>query len=103
MYATILIEMNVPLVKISALLGHSSVHTTFEYYCEVMDENENILAFMNNAFVPVEQRRWREMKFDLSLQQYVEWEVKNVMPIKGKYGYPQVYGRLGTPSAEIRV
>lgn len=54
MYATILIEMNVPLVKISALLGHSSIHTTFEYYCEVMDENENILAFMNNAFVPVE-------------------------------------------------
>ena len=54
MYATILIEMKVPLVKISALLGHSSVHTTFEYYCEVMDENENILAFMNNAFVPVE-------------------------------------------------
>ena len=54
MYATILIEMNVPLVKISALLGHSSVHTTFEYYCAVMDENENILAFMNNAFVPVE-------------------------------------------------
>lgn len=54
MNATILIEMNVPLVKISALLGHSSVHTTFEYYCEVMDENENILAFMNNAFVPVE-------------------------------------------------
>lgn len=53
MYATILIEMNIPLVKISALLGHGSVHTTFEYYCEVMDENENILAFMNNAFVPV--------------------------------------------------
>ena len=46
--------MNVPLVKISALLGHSSVHTTFEYYCEVMDENESILAFMNNAFGPVE-------------------------------------------------
>lgn len=55
MYATILLEMNVPLIKISALLGHSSVHTTFEYYCEVMDENENILAFMNNAFVPVER------------------------------------------------
>ena len=53
MYATILIEMGVPLIKISALLGHSSVHTTFEYYCDVMDENENILAFMNNAFVPV--------------------------------------------------
>lgn len=53
MYATILIEMGVPLIKISALLGHSSVHTTFEYYCDVMDENENILAFMNQAFVPV--------------------------------------------------
>lgn len=53
MYATILIEMEVPIIKISALLGHGSVHTTFEYYCDVMDENENILAFMNNAFVPV--------------------------------------------------
>lgn len=56
MYATILIEMGVPLIKISALLGHGSVHTTFEYYCDVMDENENILAFMNQAFVPVERR-----------------------------------------------
>lgn len=27
------------------------------------------------------------MKFDLSLQRYVEWEVSNVMLIKGKYGY----------------
>lgn len=53
MYATILLEMEVPLIKISALLGHSSVHTTFEYYCDSMDENENILAFMNNAFVPM--------------------------------------------------
>ncbi|MCC8045008.1 MAG: site-specific integrase [Clostridiales bacterium] len=55
MYATILIEMKVPIVKISAMLGHGSVHTTFEYYCDVMDDNENILAFMNNAFIPVEQ------------------------------------------------
>lgn len=53
MYATILIERQVPLIKISAMLGHSSVHTTFEYYCDVMDENENILAFMNRAFMPV--------------------------------------------------
>ena len=50
MYATILIERQVPLIKISALLGHSSVHTTFEYYCDVMDENEKIIAFMNNTF-----------------------------------------------------
>ncbi len=27
------------------------------------------------------------MKFDLSLQRYVEWEVSNVLMIKGKYGY----------------
>lgn len=53
MYATILLEQHVPLIKISAMLGHGSVHTTFEYYCEVMDENENILAFMNQIFVPV--------------------------------------------------
>lgn len=52
MYATILAEQGVPLMKISTLLGHSSVHTTFEYYCEVMDEQERILDFMNQAFVP---------------------------------------------------
>lgn len=52
MYATILIEMKVPLIKISALLGHASVNTTFEYYCEVMDENEQIITFMNHTFVP---------------------------------------------------
>jgi integrase len=52
MYATILIEKNVPLVKISALLGHASVNTTFEYYCDVMDENEHIISFMNNTFTP---------------------------------------------------
>lgn len=52
MYATILVEQKVPLIKISALLGHASVNTTFEYYCEVMDENEQIITFMNNVFIP---------------------------------------------------
>lgn len=52
MYATILTEQGVPLVKVSALLGHSSIHTTFEYYCEVMDEQERIISFMNHLFVP---------------------------------------------------
>lgn len=52
MYATILAEHGVPLMKISSLLGHSSVHTTFEYYCEVMDEQERIVDFMNYTFVP---------------------------------------------------
>lgn len=50
MFATILIEQGVPLVKISALLGHCSVNTTFEYYCDVMDENENIINFLNEKY-----------------------------------------------------
>lgn len=49
-FATILIEQGVPIVKISALLGHSNPHTTFEIYCDVMEEKERILAFINNKF-----------------------------------------------------
>ena len=52
MYASILTEQGVPLIKVSALLGHSSLHTTFEYYCEVMDETEKIRGFLNNNFLP---------------------------------------------------
>lgn len=52
MYASILTEQGVPLIKVSALLGHSSINTTFEYYCEVMDETEKIRSFLNNNFIP---------------------------------------------------
>jgi integrase len=52
MYATILLEQGVPLVKISALLGHASVTTTFEYYCDQMDESSKIIGFMNQIFIP---------------------------------------------------
>ncbi len=52
MYASILVEQGVPLIKVSALLGHASIHTTFEYYCEVLDENEKIRGFLNTNFVP---------------------------------------------------
>lgn len=51
MYATILLEQKVSIKKISALLGHASVHTTFEYYCDQMDENEKIIGFMNDVFI----------------------------------------------------
>lgn len=52
MFATILLERNVSIAKISALLGHNSIHTTFEFYCEIMDEKEKIKAFMNSNFTP---------------------------------------------------
>lgn len=52
MFATILLERDVSIAKISGMLGHSSVHTTFEYYLEVMDADKKILEFMNKKFTP---------------------------------------------------
>lgn len=51
MFATILIERNVSIAKISGLLGHSSVHTTFEFYLEVMDADAQIQDYLNREFV----------------------------------------------------
>jgi site-specific recombinase XerD len=45
-----LVEKGVPLAKVSAMLGHSSINTTFEYYVEVLDENEHIIDFLNDRF-----------------------------------------------------
>jgi len=51
-FATILIEKKVPLIKVSALMGHESIHTTFEIYCDMIDDGNNIKEFMNNTFIP---------------------------------------------------
>lgn len=53
-YATLLIEKGVPLYKISALMGHESIHTTFEIYCDVMEDGRNIQDFMNRTFLPLQ-------------------------------------------------
>lgn len=50
LYATILIEQGVQLARIKALLGHGSIHTTFDYYCDIMNEKAKITAFVNNTF-----------------------------------------------------
>lgn len=50
-FATILAEEGVSLARISALLGHASVNTTFEYYVDQMGENKKIISFINDKFV----------------------------------------------------
>ena len=50
--ATMLLEKGVQVKKISAILGHKSVKTTLEHYCEVMDEEDRILDFINETFRP---------------------------------------------------
>lgn len=52
MFATILLERGVSIAKISGMLGHSSVHTTFEFYLEIKDEDTKMMEFMNKEFVP---------------------------------------------------
>lgn len=51
-FATIAIEVGLPLSKISAILGHSSIDTTFRIYCDISDEMRYITAYINDEFVP---------------------------------------------------
>lgn len=49
-YATILLEQGYTLQVVSALLGHSSINTTFEFYAEVMEDKGNIKAYLNELY-----------------------------------------------------
>lgn len=55
MFATIMMERNLSMAKISGLLSHSSVHTTFEFYLEVMDADTKMMEYMNKEFVYSEE------------------------------------------------
>ena len=50
-YATILAEQGVSLARISALLGHASVNTTFDFYVDQMNDNMRIISYINDSFV----------------------------------------------------
>ena len=52
MFATALIELNVPLETISAALGHKNVNTTCEIYCGIMDAAEQIKNTVSNTMDP---------------------------------------------------
>uniref|UniRef100_UPI0040274551 site-specific integrase n=1 Tax=Candidatus Fimivicinus sp. TaxID=3056640 RepID=UPI0040274551 len=52
MFATIMLERGLPLAKVSALLGHQSVNTTFEFYLGVMEDEDKAIEFVNDNFKP---------------------------------------------------
>lgn len=52
MFATILIEQGVSLEKISKLMGHKSVATTFEIYCEIMEAKKEIAKTIDSVMDP---------------------------------------------------
>jgi len=49
-YATILLEQSYELPVVSALLGHSSINTTFEFYADIMDANVEISTVLNELY-----------------------------------------------------
>ena len=52
-YASILIEMNVPIEKISKLMGHKSIGTTFDIYCGIIQGKDEIRNFIADNLNPI--------------------------------------------------
>lgn len=46
-FCTILLECGIPLERISQILGHANIDTTFSVYCGVMEDNEEIKDAMS--------------------------------------------------------
>lgn len=49
-YASILLEQKYELPVISALLGHSSINTTYEFYADIIEANNEILTCLNELY-----------------------------------------------------
>ena len=49
-YATILLEQGYELGLVSSVLGHKNIHTTYEYYADILDENEEISEVLNELY-----------------------------------------------------
>lgn len=49
-YASILLELNYELSVISSLLGHSSINTTYEMYAGIIDDDKEIVTYLNELF-----------------------------------------------------
>lgn len=53
LYASILIEQGVPLEKISKLMGHRDVATTFQVYCGIIHAKEQIRDYVEENLNPL--------------------------------------------------
>lgn len=53
-FATMLLELGLPLEDISNLLGHKSVLTTFNYYCGIMDADDAVRDSLQDL-IPVKK------------------------------------------------